>query len=297
MSDVVLVHSESAAGLLRRMFREMRPARRVHVFTNHDDYSHGPLGPAHDNEAFFRMREGYWKSLDLEDADILYDHDLNNDFLRMIDVFSKAERAEIWVGGGVQDTFYTIVTLHLLKASGADVSVIRIRHVTGKFAHEGLRGLAQDELEACYEAVEAIEVDWRVYDEAWQAVSIGAGRAIEPFLQSSDIPVAMSEALTTYLIRFPEFGGGLGSMDRALLGAGTTEMKPSACTVGKAMALGEPRNDVIGDMILFSRLIELGQRPDPWFRIEGDTRRMRSCTAQITANGKAAIEEYAVERL
>jgi hypothetical protein len=99
-------------------------------------------------------------------------------------------------------------------------------------------------------------------------------------------------------LRFPEFNGGLGSIERSLLGAGTIEMKKSAYTVGNAMALGEPENDQIGDQILFRKLVELsGAEPEPWFKIEGNPRHMRSCAAQITENGKLARAKYSVQLL
>jgi hypothetical protein len=108
----------------------------------------------------------------------------------------------------------------------------------------------------------------------------------------------MAQALPAYLLRFPDFNDGVGSIERSLLGAGTLEMKNAAYTVGTAMALGEPERDRIGDLILFKRLIALSRiEPDPWFILEGNMQHMRSCLAQITESGKAARAKYSVEVL
>jgi len=105
-------------------------------------------------------------------------------------------------------------------------------------------------------------------------------------------------ALSAYLLRFPDFNGGLGSIERSLLGAGTEDMRKSAYTVGGAMAKGEPQNDHVGDMVLFKKLIELCRADsDRWFSLEGDPQHMSSCSVQLTESGKEARAKYSVQPL
>ena len=76
------------------------------------------------------------------------------------------------------------------------------------------------------------------------------------------------------------------------------KMKKAAYTVGAAMALGEPANDQGGDLTLFKRLVELSEvSPNPWFKLDGDTQHMRSCSAQLTDVGQEARDKYSVQLL
>lgn len=295
MVDVILTHSLSAGGTIRQFLRKNRPGRHARVIACYDDYSHGPLLTSGANAEFFEQRRQFWKAFDLYDTDILFDIDLAEDHRDLVNAVEWSRTVEIWATHSVQDIFYAIVTLRLLSRDGFDTTRIRLRHFDGDQVQWGLGGLGIEGFETLYPATTADPLDLDLYRGAWDAISHGTGGAVSEFIEGKDMAAPMTKALSAYLLRFPEFNGGLGSIDRALLGGGTEEMKKSAYTVGTAMALAEPENDSVGDLILFARLVELSAKiPDPWFKMEGDLRVMRGCCAQLTDSGRKARARYSV---
>ncbi len=298
MKNIVLTHSLSAGGTIRQLFRKIRPDWETRVIGSYDDYSHGPLPIFGTSRDFILERQTYWKSLDLYDVDIIHDFDLTDEHISMTNAIKSAKKAEIWITGSVQDMFFAVVTLHLLTEDEVDTSDISVRYFGGEQVKWGLGTIRLEEFEVLFNTSIANPLDPKLYSDAWKAISQGSGEAIRSFIEEQDPSTPMVTALSTYLLRFPDFNGGLGSIERSLLGAGTDDMKKSAYTVGNAMAKGEPEADHIGDLILFKRLVDLSSvTPDPWFRIEGDPRRMRSSSAQITESGKEARARYSVKAL
>lgn len=110
MKSIVLTQSLSAGGTIRQLFRKTRPDRQPKVIASYDDYSHGPLLRFGTTGDFFLERNAYWKSLDLYDVDRIYEFDLTDEHISMVNVFKSAEHAEIWVTDSVQDMFYASVT-------------------------------------------------------------------------------------------------------------------------------------------------------------------------------------------
>ncbi|MDA5094009.1 DUF1835 domain-containing protein [Aliiroseovarius sp. KMU-50] len=298
MKNVILTKSPSAGGAVRQLFRKIRPDWQTRVFATTDDYSHGPL-PTHGASCdFFLERQAFWKSLESYNMDAVYQFDLSDEYTALVKEIQIAEHAKIWFTNTVQEVFYVVVLLHLLRLGGIETSDVLIRDLSGSQVRWGLGSVRAEELEAMYKSSEAVPIDTKLFSDAWNAISHGTGEAISRFIGELDASTPMAKALSAYLLRFPEFNSGLGSIERALLGSGTTEMKKSAFTVGTAMTLGGSESDVIGDWILFSRLVELSNvTVDPWFEIEGDPHHMRSCSAQITESGKEARVRYSVQVL
>ena len=298
MKNVILTHSSSAGGTIRQLFRKIRPDWQTRVIASYDDYSHGPLPTSGTSGEFFLDRQAFWKSLDLCDADIIYEFDLSDEHISLVKEIRATKQAEIWIANSVQDIFYATLIPHLLKLDGVDTSGISVRYFDGQQVEWGLGAIRGEELESLYKSSEAVPLDTKLYSDAWSAISQGSGEAIKSFIEEHAPPFPMVRALSAYLLRFPDFNGGLGSIERSLLAAGTDEMKKSAYTVGNAMAMGEPKDDHVGDLILFKRLVELsGVEPDPWFKLEGNPRHMRSSSAQITETGKEARAKYSVQVL
>ena len=232
------------------------------------------------------------------DVDIEQEIDLRNEYLLVVKEILAAEKVEIWIGDTVQDIFFATVILHLLARDEIDTSNFFIRTFDNEKVKWGLGVIRVEELGTLYMSSTAKPVDTRLYADVWKAISQGTGSEIDGFIAGHDSSNPIVRALSAYLLRLPEFNGGLGSIERALLGAGTLEMKSSAYTVGAAMALGDPANDNVGDLVLFQKLVELSEvSPNPWFKLEGDTRNMRSCSAQITDSGKQARTTYSVKLL
>jgi hypothetical protein len=298
MKNIILTSSLSAAGTIRQLFRKIKPNRKTLVFGSYDDYSHGPLSTFGTSHDFSLERQAYWKSFELYDVDILYDFDLTDEYISMVIAIKVAKNAEIWITSSVQDLFYTTVILHLLTEDKVDTAGISIRYFGGEQVKWGLGAINVEELEVLFRSSMSDPFDPKFYSDAWKAISQSNGLAIKSFIEEQDQSNPMVAALSAYLLRFPDFNGGLGSIERSLLGAGTDELKKSAYTVGNAMAFGEPEADHIGDLLLFKRLVELSSvTPDPWFKMEGDPRRMRSSSAQITESGKEARARYSVQAL
>ncbi|RYG89646.1 DUF1835 domain-containing protein [Loktanella sp. IMCC34160] len=298
MKNVILTQSLSAGGTIRQLFRKIRPDWQTRVIASYDDYSHGPLayrGTGHD---FVAKRREFWRSFDPYDTDIIHAFDLKDEYDLMVNEVISSQNAEIWISDSVQDFFYATVVLHLMTAEEINTSGISVRYFGGKQVKWGLGVLRVEELEDLYCSNTAESFDPEYFKDAWKAISAGSGEAISGLIEVNAPSTPMAKALSAYLLRFPRFNGGLGSIERSLLGAGTEEMKNAAYTVGNAMAKGEPPNDRIGDHVLFKRLVELcDETSAPWFRLEGDRRRMRSCSVQITESGKAARERYSVQGL
>lgn len=185
-----------------------------------------------------------------------------------------------------------------MAEDGVDTSNTSIRHFGGEQVKWGLWAANLERLEVLFRSSKAAPLDPSLYKDGWAALSQGSSGAIKSFIDEHDPSMPLVRALSAYLLRFSDFNDGLGSIDRSLLGAGTDEMKESAYTVGSAMAKGEPKNDLISDLVLFKRLVDLSRvTPDPWFRMEGDLRGMRSSLAQITDSGKEARARYSIQPL
>lgn len=298
MQRVVLTHSLSAGGTIRQFARKSWPDCQTRVIASYDDYSHGPLPVSGTVDDFFRERQAFWKALNLYDVDVDHKIDLRSEHTSMIRDIRSAERVEIWVADSVQDIFYATVVLHVLALDEIDTNDILVRVFGGQTVKWGLGAIRVEELESLHKSSAAEPMNAKLYSGVWDVISQNSGDVINNFIAEKDLSTSIAKALSSYLLRFPEFNGGLGSVDRALLGAGRIEMKKAAYTVGNAMALGEPANDQVGDLMLFKRLVELSEvSPDPWFKLDGDTKHMRSCSAQITESGQEARDMYSVQLL
>ena len=298
MQRVVLTYSLSAGGTIRQFARKTWPDCRTRVIASYDDYSHGPLPVSGTVDDFFRERQAFWKALNLYDVDMDHEIDLRGEHTSMIRDIRSAERVEVWVADSVQDIFYATVVLHVLALDEVDTNDILVRVFGGEKLKWGLGAIRVEELESLYKSSAAQPMNAKLYSGIWDVISQSSGDVIENFITEKDLSTSIDRALSSYLLRFPEFNGGLGSVDRALLGAGRAEMDKATYTIGNAMALGEPANDQVGDLMLFKRLVELSEvSPDPWFKLDGDTKHMRSCSAQITESGQKARDMYTVQLL
>lgn len=292
MQRVFLTHSLSAEGTMRQFARKSWPDGQTRVFASCDDYSHGLLPRSGNIDDFFQERQAFWNSLDL------YEIDLKEEYVSTVRGIRSAESVEIWIADSVQDIFYLVTMLHLLNLSALHTNEMSIRGLRGPALKWGLGATRVDEFQVLYKSSTAERIDAKLYSGVWDVISENSAQVVSDFVIGLDPSTPIASALSAYLLRFPEINGGLGSLDRALLRAGTMEMKKAAYTVGPAMAFFEPANDHVGDLMLFKRLVELSAvSPDPWFKLDGDIRHMRSCSAQITDSGQEARDKYSVQLL
>ena len=298
MQRVVLTHSRSAGGTIRQFEGKSWRNDQTRVFASHDDYSHGPLPTSGKLDDFFRDRQRFWASLGRHHLDADQEIDLKKEYLSTVHGIRSSESVEIWISETVQDVLHAATMLHLLTLSEVNTNAISMRVFCGPAVSLGLGAIRVEDLQRLYKSAKVEGIDAKLYGAVWDVISENSGAAINALVAEQDSSTSIAKALSAYLLRFPEFNGGLGSIDRALLGAGTMDMKKATYTVGNAMALGEPANDHVGDLMLFKRLVELSDAsPDPWFKLDGDTRHMRTCSAQLTGSGRDALEDYSVRRL
>lgn len=298
MKNVIMTHSLSAGGTIRQIVKNLWPDCQTRVITSYDDYSHGPLPTSGTINDFFFERQAFWNTLYLSDLNVDHEINLRDEYASLIKDIQAAENVEIWIADSVQDIFYAAVVLHLLDLDEVDTTDIYVRVFGGEAVKWGLGTARVEEIEFLFKSSATEPLDAKLYNCVWNLISQSSSEAISNFIADQDPSTPLTRALSAYLLRFPEFNGGLGSIERALLGAGTVEMKKCGYTVGGAMALGEPSNDHFGDLLLFKRLVELSEvSPDPWFKLEGSTQHMRSSSAQITYSGKKARIKYSVQLL
>lgn len=295
MKTAILTHSPSAGGTIRQYFRKTRPEWETHVIASYDEHSHGPLLASGTSDDFLRERQAFWKSLHLSDRDMVDEPDLRDEHRSLVKALQSVEKTEIWITDSVQDVFYAVVTQHLLALDGIDTSGILVRSFGGQLVKWGLGAIRVKDVETLYTSTKAVPFDTKLYTDAWNAISQGSGEAINRFIAGQDSSIPMAIALSAYLHRFADFNDGLGSIERSLLRAGTCDPKNSAYIIGNAMGLGEAENDRVGDVILFRKLVELANTAsEPWFKLEGDQRNIRGCSAQLTESGKEARAKYSI---
>lgn len=271
---------------------------RTKVIGGYDDLTHGPLTPDGDVSMFWQARQTFWTSFGLNDVEHAYSFDLHEEFLDTVKAIRQSAEVEFWCSPKVSEQFHLTVMLHLLNLAGVGYENIKIRQFTDPKAQCGLGVLNTDELAIVSDAVAPVDINIDLYRRAWLALSDGTVGGMTRFVDTIDASEPIAIALRAYLLRFPECNGGLGSLDRALLGAGREETRTVMRTVGSAMMFNHPSIDTIGDWALAQRLIELSKAPvAPWFEIEGDVRDLRNSKARLTESGKQARDRYYVQVL
>lgn len=298
MRRLILTYSQSAAGEIRQFARAFWPTSETRVIASYDDFSHGPLSRFGSIEHFHLERQAFLADLPRCGGDAAQEIDLRCEFDSLVKAIGASEKVEVWLSDSVQDVFYAATTMHLLSVGAVATNHISVRHFGDPSVQWGLGAVRAEAFVPLYRSSTAELIDADLYSGLWGVISQHSPELINDVISSQNPDSAIASALSAYLLRFPEFNRGLGSIDRALLGAGTTKMSKASRTVGSAMALGEPVNDRIDDVTLFKRLVELSEvQPDPWFKLEGDVQTMRGCSAQITGSGQEARSTFSVRRL
>ncbi|MBM7069319.1 DUF1835 domain-containing protein [Actibacterium sp. 188UL27-1] len=293
---LILTQSNSVAGIIRQWFKTTGSDHDDMVIGCCDDYSHGPIHSTGTKGIFFKSRQTYWKTIQISNDGPDFIPGLSEEYQRLSRAVRQANAAEIWVANCVQDVFFAIVTVHLLVQERVDLTTLSIRLFHTNTDDRGLRFCHMEDLGGVYRASDLIPVGLPYFEHAWISISHRSVQKVEKWISTQDPGDFITKALRSFLLRFPYFNNGLGSIDRRLLAAGTTDMKKASYTVGTAMTYGEPQNDAIGDIVLFKRLVELGtKQPDPWFDLSGDTNHLRSCDTKLTDSGVAARTTYSIQ--
>lgn len=298
MKKLILTHSPSAGGTIRQLLRSNPQKARHRVEAGFDNFSHGPIDPDNSVEEFCQIRQAFWNSFGLADVNQAYSFDYLSELLKTFEAVQRADQVEFWCSQTVPDQLYFTVMLRLLEIQGVKLDNCRVRQMTNQDCELGLGCLDFKRLGEILDDTDAVEIDTDLYREAWHVLAGQKAENINEFVHGKDASEPITKAFGAFLLRFPEFNGGLGSIDRALLGAGSEEVRKSGYTIGTAMALGEPTIDRIGDWILSKRLVELSEvQNSPWFEIEGDPRTLRHCSVWLTASGQQAKQHFLVKSL
>ncbi|MCG3267635.1 DUF1835 domain-containing protein [Yoonia sp. I 8.24] len=298
MKKLILTQSASAGGTIRKLLRSRPQKVEYRVEAGFDDFSHGSLTSSGTVADFCQTRQAFWKSVDLADVDQAYSFDYLSEFQKTIDAVLRADQIEFWCTHTVKDQFYLTVMLHLFEVQGVSFHKCKVRQMTYQDTDLGLGVLDFKRLGEIADRTDTVAINAGLYREAWHVLEEQTGARVNEFVFNANADEPIARAFAAFLMRFPEFNGGLGSIERALLGAGNIEMRKFPYTVGTAMAFGEPTIDVIGDWLLSKRLVELSKvQSSPWFEVEGDLRKPRFCNARLTASGDQARRQFSVKTL
>lgn len=295
MKKTILVCNDSVGGTVSQMFKNKGESAGVKVIGGFDDFSHGPLSTSKKIADFWNARLEYWKSFDLEFAKLAFSFDLDAKFRDTIRSVCLSDEVEFWCAHTVKEQFFLTVVLHLLNLEGVDLGHCKLRQVTDVDAENGLGVLDVSRMAEINAAVPS-SINVELYCRAWDAIADGTAGAINNFVRCTDADEPITMALEAYLLRFPEFNGGLGSIDRVLLSSGTAEMGSVDRIAMTVCSRCEPKLDNFGHLLLANRIVELSRVPtSPWFEIEGDLQRVSQCNVRLTENGLATREKFEVK--
>ncbi|MFY0596095.1 MAG: DUF1835 domain-containing protein [Cognatishimia sp.] len=292
MKNIILTHSLSAEGTIRKFLINSGLSSNTSVVGTFDDFSHGPIETTETARDFIRTRVDYWKTIDLFDNPRFSETDTSSAYVEEFLNILRSDFVEFWTTGTVQETFFITVYVSLLLLENFDPGSIAIREFSSDKRLWGLGVLKEEEISELYSQCNAEKIDASSYAKAWKALSSGSSDAVSKFAEGQGGKSILGNAFKAYALRFPECNGGVGSIDRRLLMAGSEEMRKSAHTIGRAMAAGGvDERDYVGDLFLFRRLVELSQAPRPWFELVGDLSTMRTSSAKLTTEGRAIRDQ------
>ena len=280
------------------MLRERGQFSTTRVIACYDDYSHGPLIDSDSTETFFSVRQRFWRSVYVGLHDTLPIEDGYNDHQTTTLAVENAQSVELWCSCNVQDQIHAVVLFHLLELEGVDLGPVKLLQFGQQEAPLGLGPEGAERLADLSNRITPADIDLDLYRDAWRAISQDSAAAIHAFITEHCPSLPLVKALSNYLLRYAEFNEGLGSIDRALLAAGSTEFRHAGRVIGRAMALGKPELDTVSDLLLLRRLVDLIDAQDePWFEWRGERIAMRDCEIRLSAAGLSACSRYEIEPL
>jgi Domain of unknown function (DUF1835) len=265
------------------------------LLSSQDCLSCGPLLPFGNLDRWRSLREGYLRSLYLDDPQFSFGR-FDRDLLTNTQTLAHADQITLWIGTGLAEQlllawmpqFLRLLEIDLLKlrviqfecdpVSGAEVQSVGI--------------LDPERLKAHPPAAVLDAIALATLDQAWSAVTAPDPTALVALVAAE--PAALPfvhRSLPWLLWRFPDADSGLGYLDRLLLGL-VAEVGPSAIKViGYAIGRGIDGLDWVGDGYLFARLRRMADRSlrEPLLSTMGDGVSLRGTEVHLTEAGTQVL--------
>jgi hypothetical protein len=268
------------------------------LLVNEDVLSCGPLPPFRSSEEWIQLREAYWDSI-VSGSD---EHPMRHELLTNTQALCEADSIVLWAGLGAAEQLLLAWVVKLLQhtQSRAQLHVVQFTRA-GKHNSEvwGTGSLIPDDFKHHPPALPVppealVELEW-----LWDRVTSPDPAGLLMVLSDERTHLPHSRAgLRRLLERYPDHRTGLTRWESELLKY-TKEKGPRALrVVGFAMGYGFDA-DLVGDLYLFSRLLQLGSEdlPYPLVRVSGDPGNVRSWEVVLTDAGEAVLagRAHAVE--
>lgn len=292
MADRTLHIAQGGSGAA--CLRQVLGVPDTDVLEHFDSLSAGPLPRMDDLPAWTEIRRAFWNEIysggeawDLAGP--------NFQRLRDCDVLNA------WVGTGVANQLtlpWLIARSRREAVTLPQVAIVQFQGLPQAGAGEilDLGMLSPDtmrELRPAARHVSPSEIEHLA--DTWNALTAPDPGGLAALATGS--PGAfpyLHRALRTTLERYPEKASGLSHWDRALLESVGVAGPSMARTIGHVIATSYDSHypDAIGDMVLFERLLHLGdpRLPTPAVRLEGEGPMYRCRTVALTDAGRDFLE-------
>lgn len=282
-----VILGDSAAGTFTQTF-----GAGDALIIDRDVLSCGPTLRCDDIQAWRKMRSAFWNGVPYHSAEA-------TDFglLDRAEKFTKAERITIWAATGVSEQLFIAHVLHRAQEWGVDVGKIQLVQFETLPNRPSARVLGTGELnkQNMSEHPEPVPISddlLQDYRAAWAALTSPNPAHIEQFSEAN--PAAnqwLKQAMKLLLRRYPDKRSGMFWWDSALLREVRAHGPKAARIVGYTMGEAYDDADLVGDLYLFGRLLQLGDSlPAPLLEITGDRTNMRDVEAKLTPFGLRVLE-------
>jgi hypothetical protein len=246
------------------------------------------------------MRRAYWQSLvrDVEGAPNF--RSVHGGLLGASERLRDAERVTIWAATGLNEQLFIAHVLHRAEQWAVDASKLYIvqfeRRSDGIARVMGTGELNEECMGAHPEPVPLSPAAVSDYRAAWSAITSPDPKPIEQFAATqSGANEWLKQAMHLLLRRFPDKRSGLPFWDFALLNQVRARGPRAVRVIGYTMGDAYDDADLIGDWILFERLLRMSDPglPAPLLATTGDRTNMRDVQVALTPFGLDVLESRA----
>jgi hypothetical protein len=260
------------------------------LLVNEDVLSCGPLPPFRSIEEWIRLREAYWDSIVAGDAERSLSHDL----LTNTQALREADSIVLWVGIGAAEQLLLAWMAKILEhiESRAQLHLVQFTRA-GKYNSEVFgTGLLNPDALKHHPPAQPVPAETRVeLGQLWDRVTSPEPSGLLAVLseETTHLPHARA-SLRCMMERYPDHRTGLTRWESELL-KWTKEKAPRALRVVGSVMGNCFDADLVGDLYLFSRLLQLGNAdlPHPLVTLSGDLGNVRSWEVTLTDAGEAVL--------
>lgn len=262
-----------------------------------DDLSHGPLANHFEAEFWVTLRSRYWQTLTAESGAAEMVSLCQECTALLFTAISQCQGLTVWISNNLQDFLLLAFIVSASSTHGADLRDLKVVFVDFDMKSGRRIGSLNEfwpaQLEPWVSQAQALsDVDRGLLQLAWSAVSSADPAYLANVAASIDEGTyGCSSKLAIYLQRYPSVRNGLNAIDEELLAACGTEATKAARIIGEVLGLRGDSGDQIGDLVLFARLLKLGDPAlrKPLLNLTGDLQHLRSTQATLTDFGAAVL--------